>query len=282
MYHCALEASSPRAKQITDAIARMVILDCQLFSMVSDEGFKQLMNVLEPRYEIPGRATFADDIVLQLYETERQKLQDMIKEVAKTTRTFAFTTDGCMSRSKERFISLTVHYLNADFVLNNCTLQIECVTEAHTSENLNARLRKCLTDWDLFRKEFTIFFITDNAANIAKAVKLCNEWERIPCYAHTLQLVVKEAIKKSADILEILKNCKAIVTFFHRSTVAYDKLNAVQKQHNPTLQPLTLIGDVETRWNSQYDMLCRLLQVQHALNAVLCQRGMPDIITSSE
>lgn len=79
-----LEASSSRAKEITGAIARMVILDCQPFSMVSDEGFKQLMDVGELRYQILGRATFADDIVPQLYETERKKVQDIINEDAKT------------------------------------------------------------------------------------------------------------------------------------------------------------------------------------------------------
>ena len=62
----------------------MVILNCQPFSMVSDEGFKQLMDVVEPRYQILGRAMFADDIVPQLFETERKKVQDIINEDVKT------------------------------------------------------------------------------------------------------------------------------------------------------------------------------------------------------
>ena len=94
--------------------------------------------------------------------------------------------------------------------------------------------------------------------------------------------MVKDSIKKSKDLVDILKKCKTIVTFFHRSTVAFNKLKTAQKQNNPTLKPLSLIGNVETRWNSQYDMLSRLLQVQHAINTVLCQRGMPDIVTNSE
>lgn len=94
--------------------------------------------------------------------------------------------------------------------------------------------------------------------------------------------MVKDSIKKPKDLVDILHKCRTIVTFFHRSTVALDKLKSAQKQNNPTLKPLTLIRNVETRWNSQHDMLSCLLQVQYAINTVLCQRGMPDIITSSE
>lgn len=85
-----LDKNSPRAKVITSAIARMMIVDCQPFSMVSDTGFQQLMKVVEPMYSIPRRATFAEEMIPDIYRAERKKIQDVISEDVKTVRIISY------------------------------------------------------------------------------------------------------------------------------------------------------------------------------------------------
>lgn len=85
-------------------------------------------------------------------------------------------------------MSLTVHYINSNFELKNYTLRIKPVAESHTGENLNQLLLTGIEEWGLNKTNIKIYFTKDNAANIVKAVKLCSEWERIPCFAHTLQV----------------------------------------------------------------------------------------------
>ncbi|XP_053995744.1 E3 SUMO-protein ligase ZBED1-like [Hylaeus anthracinus] len=80
---------------------------------------------------------------------------------------------------------------------------------------------------------------------------------------------------------QTIKKCHNIVTFFHRSATAEECLKRPQEKEFPNSTPLQLIGDVETRWNSQY-MLHPLLQIKHALSSVLCEPRMPDNLSSYE
>ena len=97
-------------------------------------------------------------------------------------------------------------------------------------------------------------------------------------------MAIKDAVnhKQSKELLKILQKCRTIVGFFHRSPAATNKLKAEQLVSYPTRTPLKLIGDVETRWNSQYDMLARLLQLRKALTTVMGGEGMRNTINSCE
>ena len=90
-------------------------------------------------------------------------------------------------------MSLTVHYINSNFKLKNYTLRIKPIQKSHTGENLCQLLRTGIEEWGLNETKIKIYFTTDNAANIVKAVKLCSEWERVPCFAHTLQVSVQKS-----------------------------------------------------------------------------------------
>lgn len=59
-------------------IGRMIALDNQPFSIVEDDGFKRLINYLEPRYEIPNRTYFSRTFIPDLYEKEFQLLQKKV------------------------------------------------------------------------------------------------------------------------------------------------------------------------------------------------------------
>ena len=72
-------------------------------------------------------------------------------------------------------------------------------------------------------------------------------WKHIPCFAHTLNILVKAAL--SADpVMGVLKEkFKSIVTFFHKSTKASYKLKEVQKQIGNS--KVKLVQEVKTLWN---------------------------------
>ena len=61
-----LDKNAPRAEKLANAIARMIVLDCYPFSLLGDKGFRALLQVAEPRFNIPNRTTFAQDIILAM------------------------------------------------------------------------------------------------------------------------------------------------------------------------------------------------------------------------
>ena len=81
---------------------------------------------------------------------------------------------------------------------------------------------------------------------------------------------------------KLLKKCRRIVRFFHHSASAEQKLKKEQMKHLPDLKPLRLVRDVATRWNSEYDMMNRLLEVRRPLSAVLSDARMPGNLTRTE
>ncbi|XP_076047434.1 uncharacterized protein LOC143028969 [Oratosquilla oratoria] len=84
----------------------------------------------------------------------------------------------------------------------------------HTSENIGGALKEICEEWDLLEKVCCI--VTDNAPNIVKAVKDMNVIH-IPCFAHSLNLVVQNALKNTNDVKKVQEKVKAIVSFFHHS-----------------------------------------------------------------
>ncbi|XP_075891661.1 uncharacterized protein LOC142894282 [Nelusetta ayraudi] len=55
-------------------------------------------------------------------------------------------------------------------------------------------------------------------------------WRHQPCFAHTLNLIVKDSLKSVPEVVKLLEKCTAIVSFFHHSTQATEKLRATQQQ----------------------------------------------------
>ena len=197
-------------------------------------------------------------------------------------RSLASTMDGWASGSNETYICLSVHYVTNEFQIKNFTLGIQPYTGTQTGDRLNEILRYNIQEWGLNKPQHRVYFVTDDVANIIQAVELSSEWERIPCFAHTLQLVVEDGLEDCEDLKALLKKCQDIVRFFHRSVPAEQELQREQKRDSTNLEPVRLIGDVETRWNTQFDMMDRLLQVRRALSAALWEPGMPDTLSSRE
>lgn len=94
-------------------------------------------------------------------------------------------------------------------------------------------------------------------------------------FPHTLNLVVKDAIKTDTVMDSILEKCGAIVKFFHQSTKASDKMKTIQNQLQ--LPEHRLIQAVDTRWNSVLYMPVRLYE-QEAVTTALCLLGKKLIV----
>lgn len=89
--------------------------------------------------------------------------------------------------------------------------------------------------------------------------------------AHTLNLIVKDSLKSVPEVVKLLEKCTAIVSFFHHSTQATEKLRATQQQLK--VAEHKLIQSVATRWNSVFYMLQRLFEQKDTVSTALCLWG---------
>ena len=79
-------------------------------------------------------------------------------------------------------------------------------------------------------------------------------FEHHSCFAHTLNLVVKDGLAKAGQLGSVIKKCSKLVSFVRKSTIATDVLKGQKR----------LQTDNETRWNSQLKMIRSVLAVQES------------------
>lgn len=274
-----LSASSDRHKALTQAIATFIALDMRPYSVVENKGFKYLMSIAEPRYNIPSRTHFAQTVLPGLYTSVKTRVQHELSQC----ESVAITTDSWTSRATENYLTVTAHALSTvDWHISSYTLETKAFTQSHTADNLSASLNNTVKLWDLQRHGKGPVVTTDNAMNIVKAVRLC-ELTHVPCFAHTLNLATQKGLQ-TKEMTGVLSKVRRVVGLFHRSTTAAAALKSVQSQLGVPEHKLLI--DVPTRWNSSFHMIERYLEQQAAIFASLISKDVKkkveDVVTLSD
>ena len=84
-------------------------------------------------------------------------------------------------------------------------------------------------------------------------------WSYATCAIHTLQLAVGRALGAQRAVIDALAVARKLVGHFRHSAKATAVLEKLQRERNPEEQPLKVVQDVPTRWNSSFYMIQRLL-----------------------
>ena len=110
-------------------IGEMIALDFQPFAIVEDEGFKHLLNILEPRYAIPSKRYITETILLKIFTG----INDEVKKELADEYHFSFTTDIWNSDCGQlSLLSLTAHWVSSSFARKSAVLHDEILNESHT------------------------------------------------------------------------------------------------------------------------------------------------------
>lgn len=250
----------------------------QPYSVVEDLGFRAVINAAEPRYVLPTRRTFAENIIPRLHtETLNNVKADILNAAS-----LAITTDAWTSRSTQSYVSYTGHFLTPQFTPKNYCLKVENADESHTAVNLAKSLSDCLSEWTSVAQrenKMKIVIVTDNASNVQAAVNKLPQCSHLNCFDHTLQLAINDAVKNCTEIQEMVLKAKTITTNFKHSSKNTTKLLALEEQMG--LPKLKLKQECPTRWNSRYDMLERLVAVKDPVSAMVASmKNVPSLLAS--
>lgn len=249
--------SAEQKKQINLDLLDLCTDSFHPFSIVEERAFKKYSRWI-PGYELPTRKTLSNSIMQQAYTKTFDFVQNQMKEV----RSICLTADMWTSLKTESYIALTGHYLTDDLEFKTVLLGCCNFPGHHTSENIATEIRTLVEKFEL--KEKVNFMVTDNASNVVRAVKDILNWKNFGCYAHTLNLIVDNALKLVEDDISKVKR---IVAHVKKSTVSSERLQKYQLQQGN--EPKRLSQAVDTRWNSTYYMLKRFVELEEAIRATL-------------
>lgn len=245
----------------------MIAVDNQPISIVENIGFVRLLKKMKPKYKSPSRKHITDVIIPDIYNRTKNVIKkDITQAVAVSLSTDMWTNDNNM----QSFISLTIHWLTDDFRQKHCVLDMKHFPGQHTADNIRSAISEILTIWDIPHEKVHVI-LRDNGANMVKAIN-DSTYNSISCFIHTLQLVVNEAIRVQENITQMIIASRRIVTHFHHSESAQQKLKEHQRELGLPFHQL--VQDVRTRWNSTFYMLARLGEQKRAITLYISENDV--------
>ncbi|GBN17231.1 Zinc finger BED domain-containing protein 4 [Araneus ventricosus] len=250
--------SVSETQKINNELLKMFIFDYQPFNIVNDRGFRAFVSALNPSYRLPSRDTIVNTLLPAIYE----QVSHDVRQACCTIKKACLTTDCWTSANNESFMSVTAHYLDEEFKMNSLLLDVSILFVPHTSANLASETLKIVENWNLQGK--ILVTVTDNASNIVGAIKNGLKWQHLGCFAHTINLILKDAQVEFSCLVE---KVKSIVCHFKRSTAANSRLMECQVTSGKDAKKL--IQDVPTRWNSTFYMLERFVELESCIRTTV-------------
>nr|KAJ0193893.1 hypothetical protein LSAT_V11C800400750 [Lactuca sativa] len=239
--------------KMREAIANWILSTEQPFATVEDVMFVKMMKTATPLFEKLSRVTIT------------------LKALTKAASKISLTTD-CWKSSHQKieYMVITAHFVDHNWRLQKRVLSFVHVPPPRTAVDIADGIYKCLQEWEIKDKIFTIS--VDNAAYNDKALRRLKEtFSRvrklscggrlfhIRCCAHILNLLVKDGL---AIIDHIIGDVREGIKYINNSEGR--RLNFSKAAHQMQIRDRKLMLDVPTRWNSTYDMLCMALKFKDA------------------
>ena len=96
---------SKRVRDLDQRVVKMICKDLQPFTVVEDEGMIDLVDGLDPRYNLPSRTRLTTSLLPKLYDVEKAKVGAILKEAVAV----ALTSDMWTSRATQGYLTVTLH-----------------------------------------------------------------------------------------------------------------------------------------------------------------------------
>lgn len=271
-------SSDQRQIQLTDALIKFIAGDLLPLSIVESEDFRNLMETADPKYQMPSRKYLSSKLLLE----KSTEVRNNIMHQMKLAENICLTVDIWSSRQMRGYLGITGHFI-LDWTLRSVMICCKRFCGKHTAENIRNEYEEIIASFDIAKKIVAI--VSDNASNMVKAFSIPgyededisqdqdsdesdNEVsssdqeadsdfdiclpQHVRCYAHSLQLVVKDGLKEcSTHLKTIVNKASQIVNHVRKSVNASDLLEDCNR-----LQAANV-----TRWNSQLHMLRSVLNV---------------------
>uniref|UniRef100_A0A8D2B889 Zinc finger BED-type containing 4 n=1 Tax=Sciurus vulgaris TaxID=55149 RepID=A0A8D2B889_SCIVU len=276
--------SHPVAKKITSLIAEMLALDLQPYSFVDSVGFSRLLEYLKPQYSLPSPSYFSRTAIPGMYDSVKQMVLSQLKEAESGVVHF---TSGIWTGTQTReYLTLTAHWVTfASSARPHCE-------DHHCSALLDVSQIDCDYGGGSIQKQLECWWdawvtsiglqvgitVTDNPS----VGKILDEAEHssVPCFSHTVDLIVNEAVKSQRMVQNLLSIARKLCERVHRSPTAKEKLAALQREYGLPQHPL--IQDVPSRWSTSLHMLERLLEQKRAINEMSVECSFRELISCDQ
>ena len=171
------------------------------------------MKLVKPKYSIPSRKYFSENIIPRIYNETKLKIKTAIQDATAISVTTDLWTN---TNNQQSFLNFSAHWLDDNFNFQHAVLQIKHFLGSHTGENIKQYLEEIRALWEIDQNKIHAI-VRDNGRNVVKAIE-DSVFSPVACFILTLQLVINDALKNGQNIIkEAISKSRRIVTHFHHS-----------------------------------------------------------------
>ncbi|XP_057522075.1 zinc finger BED domain-containing protein RICESLEEPER 1-like [Amaranthus tricolor] len=239
-------------------LARMVILHGYPLAMVDDIGFKVFVKNLQPMFDIATNSALELDCIA-IYEKEKQNVYTLISRLRGRV---SVAVDLWNSPEDARYLCLTAHYIDEEWKQQKKILNFMMIDAAHTEDIHSEVVIKCLMDWDIERRLFSMTFgdlftrddiVSRIKDHLSQNRPLLSDGKLfdVRCAAHTLKLLVGDAMDSIRDVIHKIREG---ICYVKSTQIMQGKFNELAQQAGIDNQR-NLLADCSMRWNSTSAML---------------------------
>lgn len=256
-----------------DALYVWILKGKQTYATLDDRDFRDFIHKLAPNRDK------VHDIVLQ----KAQSTQQTIIEAVKETKSISTCFDIWTSRAGYGFGCVTAHFFGKRSQLRSVVLEFKRIKHPHDGATICAFLKKTFEIYGIERK--VVSFTSDNASNNILAISMLVEemdlrsnfsfgFLKFRCCAHIIDLGVKKAL---IELSTLTSSIKMLVLAIRGSSKRTQEFQQIQGDLG-RIEPLQLVEDVCTRWNSTFRMLERALLLRGPIDrALVLMKDLKDI-----
>ncbi|CAK8576547.1 unnamed protein product [Lathyrus sativus] len=251
-----------------EIIAEMIITHGAPFNIVEWQAFRKYQKIMNEECRWISRNTIKAD-VMEIYKVEKERLRSQLAQISGR---ICLTSDCWTSCTNHGFISLTAHFVDMNWNLNNKILAFSHLKPPHSGPQLALKVMELLREWGIERKVFSLTLdnasANDNMQNYLKehlglssSLLLNGEFFHIRCCAHVLNRIVQDGLKVASDVLHKIRQSVHYVRASESRTIQF--FNCVNNVDGIDTS-IGLRTDTPTRCNSTYIMLESAINYQRA------------------
>ncbi len=235
---------SPEYTRRKTAVARWVAWENMPLSIGERQGFIHFMRTFDHRWPKISKRTVTRCVQQQAEECV-SKISEEMKRVAEDTDV-SWTTDCWSSNSTDRYITMTLHYIDRSWTPVTRVLGTTSFNETHSAHNIckvmkRMRLKYGLPPrtaseqvfdteeemWEAEHRYDRPCITTDLGADISAGVERDERWDWNRCICHCLNLAMTAACKVEA-VASILHEMRSLASRLKRSPAEWSKFKEIQ------------------------------------------------------
>ncbi|XP_048098087.1 v-myb avian myeloblastosis viral oncogene homolog-like 2a isoform X1 [Alosa alosa] len=297
-----------RQKNITEAMLRMIAKDMLPLSFVEGAGFRSFMAAIAPQYSRPSQRSVGlklyDDVEKVIKPQMIRKLKNCVALTSESAIIHT-TLDLWSSRGTDRIIAAQLHFLDEDWNIQRPLVAFRHLSHKNLAAAVARELEAVLLSYGLFPDNLGYILLNEAKNSIATGDLFCsykimccpqrndpdeeelvaylddvpssNSCFEVPygtqssCVANELNSVIKEALRNSRVVENLLLQVHNVVAFFRGSAYWNEMLG---KECGLSLATPGNLGNY--RWNSVFTAIQRMTH-ETAWNTVVSVLGQARI-----